>query len=66
VPIRKEVANEYRNPEITTLMEMLDDTVKLKAHIMGHYEAISSLPWENQVEYSKRYRLKQLIAHTEE
>jgi len=59
--IRKEVANEYFNPDLAKLMALLDDPDALIKYIRNHHEGVTSLPWDNQVENSKRYRLKRLI-----
>jgi hypothetical protein len=64
--VRKEVANEYLNPDLSRLIALLDEPEALKKYILDHKEKVTSLPWDDQVEYGKRYRLKQLIAHTEE
>jgi hypothetical protein len=63
---RKEVADDSLNPSMSRCLALIDNLEALRQYILTHKESVTSLPWENQVEYSKRYRLKQLIAHTEE
>lgn len=64
--IRKETANEYRNPEISKLMGLLDKPDELKACIVEHFNHVTSLPWDNQIEYAKIYRLTRIITPKED
>lgn len=56
-----ELSNDYRNPELSRLMELLDEPVALKEYIINHHKAVTPLPWDNQLEYSKVFRIKKLI-----
>ena len=64
--IRKEVSDDSKNPDLKSLMDIIDDHAALKRVIEARYEEVTSLPWDNQIENSKRYRLKQLIKSQEE
>lgn len=48
-----------------TLLPIIDDHEKLKAAIRLHERSTVPLPWENQVEYGKRFRAAQLINPTQ-
>lgn len=58
----KEVYDTYRNPNIQALMARIDDFADLRQYILHHNKRVTSLPWDNQEEYGKRYRVKQLIS----
>lgn len=62
--IRKNISNDYKNPSIHTLMEKINDYTALKEFITKHYENITVPPWDNQEQYAKIYRAKQLINPT--
>ena len=49
------------NPDIDTLLAVIDDPLALRQSILDHQEKISVLSWDNQEEYSKRFKTKQLI-----
>lgn len=49
------------NLGLALLMQHIDDYTKLKELIVATYDNICTLPWDNQVEYSKNYKIKQLI-----
>lgn len=57
----KEVYDTGVNPELTPLLACIDDHAALKKFILAHRESITPLPWDNQEEYGKRHRAKQLI-----
>lgn len=47
-----------------TLLANIENHDKLKELILAHIEEISVLPWDNQVDYGKTYRVRQLICPT--
>ena len=49
------------NPDIYSLMGLIDDPVELRAYIMHHHQKATPLPWDNQEEYGKLYLARQLI-----
>ncbi len=51
----KSVYDAAINPDLCTLMELLDDPVMLVQHIKDHHAGLQVLPWDNQEEYGKRY-----------
>ena len=59
--IINEIYDDGRNPCHTSLMALIDNPSALRAYILAHDERIKVLPWDNQVEYGKLYRTKQLI-----
>lgn len=54
-------SEEYKNPSLPGLMKLLDDPDGLKAYIVDHYNNVTPEPWDNQIEYGKLYRTKNLI-----
>lgn len=50
------------NPSIHALIKLLDSPQELRQYILDHQAAITPLPWDNQVEYGRRYRARRLIA----
>lgn len=58
------IGDEYKNPCLKSLMEVIDNHEMLKQRIMKHYEEVISLPWDNQEEYGKLFRTKRLINPT--
>lgn len=61
--IIKELYNSDANPEIDLLVPVLDDPEKLRQTILDHIESREVLPWDNQIEYGKIYRIAQLISN---
>jgi hypothetical protein len=49
------------NPDMNCLMRLIDDPVALREAILSHHRETTPLPWDNQEEYGKLYRTKQLI-----
>lgn len=49
-------------PILDDLKKILDDPIALRACIADWIEETLILPWDNQEEYGKRYRARQLIA----
>ena len=62
--VEKEVYNSECSIDVHDLMALLDKPKKLKDLIKSTHQAVSVLPWENQEEYGKIYRAKQLINPT--
>lgn len=56
---------EYYDPEINPplekLLKLLNTPVELAQYIQQYVEDNTPLPWDNQVEYGKRYRTLQLL-----
>lgn len=59
--IDKEIYDENLNPNLAALLERIDQSDHLRQYILDHQESITTLPWDNQEEYGKRYRVTQLI-----
>jgi hypothetical protein len=49
------------HPDLSCLMKRIDDPKALREYILEHYNNVTPLPWDNQEEYGKLYRTKQLI-----
>lgn len=49
------------NPSINQLIALIDQPQALRAFILQHQADTSPLPWDNQVEYGKRYLAKQML-----
>ena len=49
------------NPELYTLMELIDQPEQLRTYILAHKELRTILPWDNQEEYGKLYQATMLI-----
>ena len=62
--ILKSISDSYINPCLDTLMGKLDDYAALKAFIIEHHNEVSVPSWEDQEEYGKIYKVKQLIDPT--
>ena len=60
--IEKSVFNDECSIDVHDLMALLDKPEELKDLITSTHKAVSVLPWENQEEYGKLYRAKQLIS----
>ena len=53
--------DEDRNPNLNMLLNLLDRPEELIKYIKEHKEKLTPLPWDNQVEYGKIYRARQLL-----
>lgn len=62
--IVKGISDDYINPSLDVLMEKIDDYEALKKAITSHHDQVSVLDWDNQEQYGKIYRTRQLIAPT--
>jgi len=60
--IEKTVFNNECSIDVHDLMVLLDKPDKLKDLITSTHEAVSVLSWENQEQYGKLYRARQLIS----
>ena len=56
-----EYYDEDRNPNLNMLLNLLDRPEELIKYIKEHKEKLTPLPWDNQVEYGKIYRTRQLL-----
>lgn len=56
-----EISDSSINPNIDELVTLLKHPKKLREFILEHVEKTTPLPWDNQEEYGKLYRTKQLI-----
>lgn len=61
----KIVYDNELSPSMESLLEVIDDPVKLRQLILDHKESTESLSWDNQVEYGKRHRTLMLITSKE-
>jgi hypothetical protein len=56
-----EYYDEDYNPPLYSLMERIDNPEELVKFIKEHKEEVTPLPWDNQVEYGKIFRARQLL-----
>lgn len=52
------------NPSLVDLLTLLDGPdplEEIRGYLLQHKARVTPLPWENQVEYGKRYRARELI-----
>lgn len=56
------VYDSQASPDVTSLMSRIDRPNDLVQYIKDYVKEITPLPWDNQVEYGKIYRTKQLIS----
>jgi len=59
--IHKELYDNCHNPDISALMQLIDDPEALRKFILAHNEWLTIPGWENQVENGKTYQVMQLI-----
>ena len=59
--VKKELADEYNNPPMDRLINLIDDPVALRQYILDYKTNREVMPWDNQVEYGKRYLARRLI-----
>lgn len=55
------VPDEDINPSIVALMTVINEPIKLQEMVRNHHQDTTPLPWDNQVEYAKKYRVLKLI-----
>ena len=60
----REVYNGDRNPNLEALLARIDQPDELVKHIKEHADNVTPLSWDSQVEYGKRYRMRQLVLLT--
>lgn len=56
-----QVYDADRNPELNSLLDLIDNPAQLRMYILLHKELTTPLPWDNQVEYGKLYLAKKLV-----
>ena len=57
----KEIYDEALSISLEDVMELIDDPVALKTHILRLHKANKILGWDNQIEYGRIYRARVLI-----
>jgi hypothetical protein len=60
-PDFKEIYDNCRNPDLGTLLQLIDVPDELRKNILAFKESVSVMDWDHQVEYGKIYRVKRLI-----
>lgn len=60
----REVCNRDRNPNLKALLERIVKPDELVQFLKEHADNVTPLSWDNQVEYGKRYRMRQLLLPT--
>ena len=59
--VKKELSDEDNNPYMARLINLIDGPVTLRQYILDYKTSREVLPWDNQVEYGKRYQALRLI-----
>lgn len=59
--ILKRISDEQINPDLGTLMALIDAPSGLRNFILTHKELITVLPWDDQIKYGKLYLTRKLI-----
>ena len=59
--VTKEIYDESLGVPMENLLGYIDSPVELRSYILAYQEIVTVLPWDNQVEYGKIYRLRQLV-----
>lgn len=52
-----EVYDEAANPDLDQLLQRIDDPAVLRAYILDFRDAITPLPWKDQLDYGRLYAL---------
>lgn len=60
----REVYNRDRNLNLEALLTRIDQPDELVKLIKEHADNVTPLSWDSQVEYGKRYRMRQLVLLT--
>ena len=60
-PVFLNIFDEDINPSIVALMTVINEPIKLQEMVRNHHQDTTPLPWDNQVEYAKKYRVLKLI-----
>ena len=60
--VLQDIGDDQINPDLDALMALIDKPDELRQHILDHQKMFYVLPWDNQEEYGKVYRAKQLIS----
>lgn len=50
------------NPDLSSLMALIDKPDKLRAFIVAHHNKVTPLSWDDQEEFARRFHARQLIA----
>lgn len=61
IMVNKEIYESSLSIPLVVLLSYIDKPDQLIKYILAHEEVVAVLPWDNQVEYGKRYRLRQLV-----
>ena len=59
--ILKHISDEQINPDLGTLMTLIDDPLGLRNFILTHKDRLTALPWDDQIKYGKLYLTRKLI-----
>lgn len=59
--VHKEIYDNCRNPDLNTLLQVVDDPVALRAAVLAHLEFVKVMDWTDQVERGKTYQVMQLL-----
>lgn len=57
----RERYNAAYNPPLEALMVRIDQPAELREYILEHSQSVQHLSWDNQEEYAKVFKTKQLI-----
>lgn len=60
-PIEKEIYDSEQSIDVFDLLQLIDKPEELRHLIVSTHEQVTTLPWDNQELYGRRYRTKQLI-----
>jgi hypothetical protein len=60
--VLKEIYDNCINPDLFTMLKIIEDKGDLAKFVLDHHEEISVLSWDKQLEYSKLYLMNQLIS----
>lgn len=58
---RFEIYDHKINPDLDSLMELIDQPDKLRNFLLVHQASTVPLPWDNQVEYGRIHQARELI-----
>lgn len=64
--IRQTVSDDGKNPDLGCLLELINQPDALRNFILRHHAEVTPMTWNDQIDYAKRYRLKQLIQSQQE
>lgn len=55
------VYDDCINPDLDSLLKMIEDHTALKEYLLEHQKKVTPLPWDNQEAYGKLYQVMRLI-----